>query len=86
MIFWGRLMAGGMPHDHAKRQYREAARVWGRCDGFVAKHMGDGVLVFPTLRPDRWTRHPWSIDLVAAIASGLLLMGFACALAALWIH
>jgi hypothetical protein len=35
-------MAGGMPHDHAKRQYREAARVWGRCDGFVAKHMGDG--------------------------------------------
>ena len=30
--------------------------------------------------------HPWSIDLVAVIASGLLLMGFACALAALWVH
>ena len=30
--------------------------------------------------------HPWSIDLVAVIASGILLMGFACAVAALWIH
>jgi hypothetical protein len=30
--------------------------------------------------------HPWSIDLVAVIASGILLMGFACADAALWIH
>ena len=30
--------------------------------------------------------HPWSIDLVAVVATGLLLMGFACALAALWIH
>jgi len=30
--------------------------------------------------------HPCSIDLVAVIASGLLLMGFACALAALWVH
>lgn len=30
--------------------------------------------------------HPWSIDLVAVIASGLLLMGFACALAVVWVH
>jgi hypothetical protein len=30
--------------------------------------------------------HPWSIDLVAAIASGILVMGFACALVALWAH
>jgi hypothetical protein len=30
--------------------------------------------------------HPWSIDLVAVIASGLLLMGFACALAAVLVH
>jgi hypothetical protein len=30
--------------------------------------------------------HPWSIDLVAVIASGILLMGFACAVAALWVH
>jgi hypothetical protein len=30
--------------------------------------------------------HPWSIDLVAVIASGVLLMGFACAVAALWVH
>ena len=28
--------------------------------------------------------HPWSIDLVAATASGILLVGFACALVALW--
>ena len=27
--------------------------------------------------------HPWSIDLVAVTASGILLMGFACALAAI---
>ena len=30
--------------------------------------------------------HPWSIDLVAVIASGILLMGFGCAVAALWVH
>jgi hypothetical protein len=30
--------------------------------------------------------HRWSIDLVAVIASGILLMGFACAVAAVWIH
>ena len=30
--------------------------------------------------------HPWSIDLVAATASGLLVVGFACALVALWVH
>jgi hypothetical protein len=28
----------------------------------------------------------WSIELVAVIASGILLMGFACAVAALWVH
>jgi hypothetical protein len=31
-------------------------------------------------------RHPWSIDLVAATASGLLLVGFAGALVALWVR
>ena len=30
--------------------------------------------------------HPWSIDLVAAIASVLLLVGFGCALVAVWVH
>jgi hypothetical protein len=30
--------------------------------------------------------HPWSIDLVAATASVLLLVGFGCALVAVWIH
>jgi len=30
--------------------------------------------------------HPWSIDMVTVTASGILLMGFACALAALWAH
>jgi hypothetical protein len=30
--------------------------------------------------------HPWSIDLVVAIALGILLMGFACTLAALLIR
>jgi hypothetical protein len=30
--------------------------------------------------------HPWSIDLVAVIASGLLLVGFGCALAAILSH
>jgi hypothetical protein len=28
--------------------------------------------------------HPWSIDLVAVTASAFLVMGFACALVALW--
>jgi hypothetical protein len=28
----------------------------------------------------------WSIDLVAVMASGILLMGFACAVAALWVR
>jgi hypothetical protein len=31
-------------------------------------------------------RHPWSIDLVAATASTILVVGFACALVALWFH
>jgi hypothetical protein len=31
-------------------------------------------------------RHPWSIDLVAATAAGILVVGFACALVALWVH
>jgi len=30
--------------------------------------------------------HPWSIDLVAATAAGILVVGFACALVALWVH
>jgi hypothetical protein len=30
--------------------------------------------------------HRWSIDLIAVIASGILLMGFACAVAALWVR
>jgi hypothetical protein len=30
--------------------------------------------------------HPWSIDLVVAAASGILVVGFACALVALWVH
>jgi hypothetical protein len=30
--------------------------------------------------------NPWSIDLVAVTASGILLMGFACAVAALLVH
>jgi hypothetical protein len=30
--------------------------------------------------------HPWSIDLVAATASGILVVGFACALVALWVR
>ena len=31
-------------------------------------------------------RHPWSIDLVAATASGILVVGFVWALVALWVH
>jgi hypothetical protein len=31
-------------------------------------------------------RHPWSIDLVAVTASGILVVGFACVLVALWVH
>ena len=30
--------------------------------------------------------HPWSIDLVAATASGILVLGFAGSLMALWFH
>jgi hypothetical protein len=30
--------------------------------------------------------HPWSIDLVSVIASGILVMGFACALMAHWVY
>ena len=30
--------------------------------------------------------HRWSIDLVAVIASGILVVGFVCAVAALWFH
>ena len=30
--------------------------------------------------------HFWSIDLVAVTASGILVVGFACALVALWVH
>jgi len=31
-------------------------------------------------------RHRWSIDLVSATASGILVLGFACAFVALWVH
>jgi len=31
-------------------------------------------------------KHPRSIDLVAATAAGILVVGFACALVALWVH
>jgi hypothetical protein len=30
--------------------------------------------------------HPWSIDLVVITVSALLVVGFACALVALWAH
>jgi hypothetical protein len=30
--------------------------------------------------------HPWSIDLVSVTASGILLVGFACALVAQLVH
>jgi hypothetical protein len=30
--------------------------------------------------------HPWSIDLVAVTAAGLLVMGFAWAVVALWVR
>jgi hypothetical protein len=30
--------------------------------------------------------HPWSIDLVATTASGILVVGFVWALVALWVH
>jgi hypothetical protein len=30
--------------------------------------------------------HSWSIDLVAATVSGILVVGFACAVVALWVH
>jgi hypothetical protein len=30
--------------------------------------------------------HPWSIDLVTIMASGILVVGFACALVVAWVH
>jgi hypothetical protein len=30
--------------------------------------------------------HPWSIDLVSVTAAGILVVGFACALIAHWVH
>jgi len=30
--------------------------------------------------------HPWSIDLVAETASGILVVGFVWAIVALWVH
>ena len=30
--------------------------------------------------------HPWSIDLVSVTAAGILVVGFACALMAHWVH
>ena len=40
----------------------------------------------PDISPDRWTRASLVLDLVVVIASGILLMGFACAYAALLIR
>ncbi|GLR91288.1 hypothetical protein GCM10007857_80050 [Bradyrhizobium iriomotense] len=48
-----------------------------------------------TFRDDRRSRHfdliggkghPWSIDLVTVTAAGILVVGFACALVALWVR
>jgi hypothetical protein len=50
---------------------------------------------FQTFRDDSRSRHfdliggrehPWSIDLVTATAAGILVIGFACALVALWVR
>ena len=30
--------------------------------------------------------HPWVVDLVTATASGILVLGFGCALVALWVN
>ena len=30
--------------------------------------------------------HPWTIDLVTVTVAAILVVGFTCALAALWIH
>ena len=30
--------------------------------------------------------HPWTIDLVAVTTSAMLVVGFACALVAQWVH
>jgi hypothetical protein len=30
--------------------------------------------------------HPWSVDLVAITAAGILVLGFVCALVAPWVH
>jgi hypothetical protein len=30
--------------------------------------------------------HPWSIDLVTVAAAGILVVGFVCALVALWVR
>ena len=30
--------------------------------------------------------HPWTIDLVTVTAAAMLVVGFACAVVALWIH
>jgi hypothetical protein len=30
--------------------------------------------------------HPWSIDIVSVTAAGILVVGFACALMAHWVH
>jgi hypothetical protein len=30
--------------------------------------------------------HPWTIDLVAVTAAAMLVVGFVCAVVALWVH
>ncbi|KRR03428.1 hypothetical protein CQ12_40205 [Bradyrhizobium jicamae] len=56
-------------------------------------HKGVRVMRLQTFRDDSRSRHfdliggkghPWSIDLVTVTAAGILVVGFACALVALW--
>ena len=35
---------------------------------------------------NRLVGHNWSIDLVAVTAAAILVLGFACAVVALWVH
>ena len=58
-------------------------------------HKGVRVMRLQTFRDDRHSRHfdliggkghHWSIDLVTVTAAGILAIGFACALVALWVR
>ena len=39
-----------------------------------------------TYRDESRSSHPWTIDLVVVAVSAVLVLGFACALGALWAH